>query len=357
MSLRQRLFSPKPSLPLVILRLLLRMASLPYALCMILRNHAYDASFLKRHSVDLPMICVGNLSVGGTGKTPMVAWLCVWLRARGLRVAIVSRGYGQLASGSNDEALELELALPDVPHLQNTDRFAAAQLAHEELDMQAVVLDDGFQHRRLKRDLDIVLIDASEPAAADWCLPGGLMREPWSGLKRADVIVLTRSHQASAPRLTQLKHRVSQLAPQALMVSSETVPLGWHGSNLPFGQLDELRGKAVLAFCGIGNPIAFFQSLEQLGLKLVDRREYPDHHAFEADDVEQLSQWARSHSPAAAIVCTMKDWVKLQTPKLGPLPLAALKIGIGFGADQVALEERLERLFADTLNSNRNPMR
>ncbi len=195
----------------------------------------------------------------------MVAWLCGWLRDQGWRVAIVSRGYGQLESGSNDEALELELALPDVPHLQNPDRYAAASLAHEELDMQFVVLDDGFQHRRLKRDLDIVLIDASEPSAADWCLPGGLMREPWSGLRRAGIVVLTRSNLATPERLLQLSKRVAQFAPRALCVSSQTRPVGWHGLQLPFATLDALQGRRVLAVCGIGSPAAFLAYARAIG--------------------------------------------------------------------------------------------
>lgn len=350
MSLRQRLFPSKPSLVARVVRGALRLTSPPYAMVMYLRNLAYDWSLFKTRSVDVPVLCVGNLSVGGTGKTPMVAWLCSWLRSKEVRVAIVSRGYGQLDSGSNDEALELELALPDVPHLQNSDRSAAAQLAREELEMQAIVLDDGFQHRRLRRDLDIVLIDASEPAAADWCLPGGLMRESWNSLKRAGIVVLSRSHQASAARLKQLRQRIARRAPLALVVSSQTEPLGWHGINLPFVELNELRGRQVLAFCGIGNPTAFFQSLEQLGLTILDRRAFPDHHAFSAEDVQQLSQWASSHPTAAAVVCTMKDWVKLQTPRLGPVPLAALKIGISFGSDQAKLEQRLEEVLAKSLS-------
>ncbi len=126
--------------------------------------------------------------------------------------------------------------------------------------MQFVVLDDGFQHRRLKRDLDIVLIDASEPSAADWCLPGGLMREPWSGLRRAGIVVLTRSNLATPERLLQLSKRVAQFAPRALCVSSQTRPVGWHGLQLPFATLDALQGRRVLAVCGIGSPVAFLRT-------------------------------------------------------------------------------------------------
>ena len=345
MSLRQRLLASKPSLAIRLVRWGLRFISWPYGWAMKLRNLAFDTGVLKSRSVDLPVICVGNLSVGGTGKTPMVAWLCSWLRERDMRVAIVSRGYGQLASGSNDEALELELALPDVPHLQNPDRYAATQLALDELDMQVVILDDGFQHRRLKRDLDIVLIDASEPSAADWCLPGGLMREPWSGLKRAGIVVFSRSNLAEPQRLQQLHERVAKVAPQALRVSSQTEPIGWHGLGLSFSAVNDLSGRSVLAFCGIGNPDAFFRSLEQLGLNVLERRVFADHHAFDAADVEQLSQWASDNPSISAVVCTMKDWVKLQTPRLGPAPLTALKIGLSLSpADREAFEQRVSSI-------------
>ncbi len=311
-----------------------------------LRNVAYDQGWFKVHSVEVPIICVGNLSVGGTGKTPMVAWLCTWLRERGKRVAIVSRGYGQLESGSNDEALELELALPDVPHLQNADRYAAASLAHAELDMEVIVLDDGLQHRRLKRDLDIVLIDASDPPAADWCLPGGLMREPWSGLKRAGIVVLSRSNLAAPERLEQLHRRVTRYAPRALIISSATEPIGWYGLACPFTTLDELRGRRVLAFCGIGNDLAFYQLLTKLGLELVDRRSFADHHAYSSEDVQQLSSWVESSGPIDAVVSTMKDWVKLQTPRLGGKPLVALKIGVSFGEKEQLISLRLESIFS-----------
>ncbi len=347
MSLRQRLFHSRPSLALWLVRWILRLASLPYAGVMRLRNLAYDRGWKKSQRAEVPVICVGNLSVGGTGKTPMVAWLCAWFRSHDVRVAIVSRGYGELESGSNDEALELELLLPDVPHLQNPDRFAAVQLAYEELDMQAVVLDDGFQHRRLERNLDIVLIDASEPAQTDWCLPGGLMREPWSGLSRADIVVLTRCNLASTARIEQLRERVARHGQKALVIQSETQAIGWHGLNIPFAAIDDLKGKPVVAFCGVGNSDAFFKTLEQLGLELKACRSFPDHHAYSAEDVEQLSHWSAGEE-AVAVVCTMKDWVKLQTPRLGPLPLVALRIAITFGRDQAAMSQKLETVLAAT---------
>jgi len=127
------------------------------------RSRKFESDPASIQRVEVPVISVGNLTTGGTGKTPMVVWLCRYLRGKGLRVAIVSRGYNSDDSGSNDEALELENRLPDVPHLQDPDRVKVARIATEELESEVIVMDDGFQHRRLGRDLDLVLIDATNP--------------------------------------------------------------------------------------------------------------------------------------------------------------------------------------------------
>jgi tetraacyldisaccharide 4'-kinase len=175
----------------------LRLASWPYGLGSWARNRLFDAGWKKVHRAAVPVVCVGNLTTGGTGKTPCVEWVARFYRDRGVQVAIVSRGYGA-RGGRNDEAMVLEENLPDVPHLQDPDRFAAAERAAEELESELVVLDDGFQHRRLHRDLDVVLIDATRPPTRDYLLPRGTLREPASGLRRAGAIVLTRCDQVDA---------------------------------------------------------------------------------------------------------------------------------------------------------------
>lgn len=340
--LRPWLMAPDASWGARATRWLLRLLSLPYAAATALRNWAYDRDLLTVHRLDIPVVCIGNLTVGGTGKTPMVAWLARWLRERGLRVAIVSRGYGQLDSGQNDEALELELRLPDVPHLQNPDRAAAGLLAQDELEMEVLVLDDGFQHRRLARDLDIVLIDATDPPAAQWLLPGGLMRESWRGLRRAGVVVLSRARQAAPADLARLERRVARYAPRALCVRSWHEPRSLRGASTTFTSLAQLRGHRVLAFCGIGAPRPFFRMLEANGVELAGERTWPDHHAYAAEDVADLNAWAAEHPEASAVLCTMKDWVKLRMPRLGPLPLLALEIEVEFEAGCLeALEQRV----------------
>ncbi len=184
---------PMPTLE----RLALRAASLPYGLAVRLRNAAYRLGWLSSRRVGVPVVSVGNLTAGGTGKTPCVAYVARYYRRLDRCVAILSRGYGG-AGGRNDEALVLEEELPDVPHLQGADRVALAATAIEELESEVLVLDDGFQHRRLARDLDLVLVDATEPWGHGYLLPRGLLREPASALRRAGVVLLTRCDQVPA---------------------------------------------------------------------------------------------------------------------------------------------------------------
>ena len=176
-----------------VLRGLLRAAETPYTLAVRWRNRQYDRGRKPVERVDVPVISVGNLTLGGTGKTPLVEWLARWFRQRGVRVTIISRGYGAEAGARNDEALELEQKLPDVPHVQNADRVAAAKMAIEEFDCQLILLDDAFQHRRIHRDLNIVVVDALEPFGFGHVFPRGALREPLSGLRRADMVVLSRA--------------------------------------------------------------------------------------------------------------------------------------------------------------------
>lgn len=338
---RQVLTHPRPSWFHWGLRWLLRTASLPYALAMRLRNLAYARGWLAVTRSPLCVISVGNLSVGGTGKTPMVAWLAQWLRAKQLRVAVLSRGYGQLDSGQNDEGLELELRFPDVPHLQHPDRVASAKLAEVELDMQVLLLDDGFQHRRLARDVDIVLLDATHPQPANWLLPGGLMREPLASLRRADVVVLSRVDQVAVEQVERLQRKVARCAPQAAIVSaSHRAAALWSGQYAPRA-ITRLQGMPVLAFCAIGNPEAFFTNLTQLGAQLLDRRQWPDHHAYTAEDLASLHAWCGDFPAAQLVLCTMKDWVKIREPQLAGKELAAVQIELQFTSGASELEQRL----------------
>lgn len=322
-------------------RLALRLASVPYGLAVRLRNAAYQRGWLRSERVAIPVVSVGNLTAGGTGKTPFVEYVSRYYRTLGRRVAILSRGYGS-DGGRNDEALVLEENLPDVPHLQGADRVELARTAIEELESEILVLDDGFQHRRLARDLDLVLIDATMPWGHGHLLPRGLLREPANGLRRADVLVLTRCDQTSAEQRQRLRQTLARLAPQIPIVETMHHPMELSNSDGASATLDTLRHGPVAAFCGIGNPEAFHRSLLDLGAQVTDFRIYADHHAYRRGDVEDLRRWADGLPKDSTIVTTQKDLVKLRLSYLGDRPLWYLRIRLHVESGQDALDGRLQ---------------
>ncbi len=323
------------------LRGLLRLAEIPYGWAVRLRNGRYDRHTAAIHAVDVPVVCVGNLTLGGTGKTPLVEWLARWHVARGLRVAIVSRGYGTRAGVPNDESLELANALPGVPHVQDADRVAAARAAIDRYAAELIVLDDGFQHRRLGRDLDVVLLDASEPFGMEHLFPRGMLREPLESLRRADVVVLSRATLLDDPGRAAVCRRVANLAPRAVWCEVEHRPtalVNQEGERLP---LAYLAGRSTAAFCGIGNPAGFRHTLISLGCELTAWREFADHHAYDGNSRESLQTWI-TEAKAELAVCTRKDLVKLQTVSLGATPLWAIAIELQFLRGRQELESLLE---------------
>jgi len=321
-----------------------------YALAVRWRNHRYDRRRATIHRVGVPVVSVGNLTAGGTGKTPMVAWLARWFRQRGVRVTLVSRGYGAAAGALNDEALELEQQLPDVPHLQNPDRVAAALTAIEEFGCQLVLLDDAFQHRRIDRDLDLVLIDALEPFGFGRLLPRGLLREPLASLQRAQVIALTRSDLVTADERSRIWNVIRHSAPNAECLETVHRPqflASWPAARR---ELSSLASQPVAAFCGIGNPEGFRRTLGACGYRLAGFRTFSDHHPYGREDLEALSAWSE-RLEATSLLCTFKDLVKIQVPQLGQTPLFALCIGLELLAGQDVLEDQLQRVL-DKMNPN-----
>lgn len=316
-------------------------ASVPYGLAVRARNGLYSVGYRKSFRAAVPVVCVGNLTVGGTGKTPCVEYVARFVREElNLGVCILSRGYGT-ASGPNDEALVLEENLPDVPHLQGTDRVALAMTAVEELEAEVLVLDDGFQHRRLHRDLDVVLVDASQPLRWEWLLPRGLLREPVSGLRRAGVVLLTRCDQAAEPVEQQrewLRQRVSDGVPIVLSEHRPTELCRTVGETSGF---ETLTGKAVAAFCGIGNPDAFRRTLGRIGVTPVAFRSFPDHHPYSWADVEELNRWASQLPVETVVLTTQKDWVKLRLAELGGRSLWAVRVGLVVTDGETDLVDRI----------------
>ncbi|MSQ94971.1 MAG: tetraacyldisaccharide 4'-kinase [Gemmataceae bacterium] len=321
----------------------LRTLTLGYRLGVSLRNWAFDHGWKTIHQADVPVVSVGNLTVGGTGKTPCVEFVARFYRQLDLQVTLLSRGYGSEA-GRNDEALVLEENLPDVPHLQGADRAALAKTAVEELESEILVLDDGFQHRHLRRDLDIVLIDATCPWGYGHLLPRGLLREPIGSLKRAQVVILTRCDLATRETIEGIRATVAKIKPELPIAESIHQPAEWRNASRVMAPLEALKDRPIAGFCGLGNPEAFRQTLLKLGLNVIAWRTFPDHHGYTREDVEDLRVWARQLPAEAAVVTTQKDLVKIRLDRLGDRELWALAIRLKITSGQDAFEEVLRKI-------------
>lgn len=324
----------------------LALASIPYGLAVRFYGLLFGLGIRRPVRLPVPVISVGNITAGGTGKTPCVEWVAKHLRSLGLRVAILSRGYGSIDGRPNDEAMVLEENLPDVPHLQSRDRVAVARIAIEECESEVLVLDDGMQHRKLGRDLELVLVDATDPYGGGWCLPAGLLREPVTGLSRAHAILITRCDLIHPDDLALLHDQLVSLAPGAVVAHSIHAPIGWMDADHP-GDLLELADRPsnkVALFSGIGNPSAFRSTIEKVGLEVVAERVFPDHFAYASEDVDELNQWAQSLPDGVWIATTQKDLVKLRIDQLGGRPLRGLRIGLKLGTGGDRLTALLDRL-------------
>ena len=339
----------------MVVRVVLRMASVPYGIVVRRRNHNYDRQVADIQRCDVPVISVGNLTTGGTGKTPIVCLLAKRLRERGLRVAIVSRGYGRGDADANDEAMELHARLPDVPHIQNPDRVAAAQVAVEELEAQIILMDDGFQHRRLHRDLDIVVIDATCPFGFGYQLPRGLLRESMDSLSRADAVLITRCQAVDPTAIESIRQTISTYNAEVPILASNHTPIGlleYPETNLP---LKNINQQKVGVLSAIGNPEAFEHTVRQCGATVQSARHLPDHDPYAPDTVASLRDWAKQLGDEIAyIVCTHKDLVKLQTDRLGGKHLVALQIDLTLQNDANEFDEMLDRIADQSFTASLN---
>lgn len=301
------------------------------------RNAAYDAGLLPAHAAPVPVVSVGNLSLGGTGKTPLVAWVVRRLLQAGHLPAIVSRGYGAARGAVSDEAAELALLLPGVPHLANADRVAAARGAAR-AGARIVVLDDGFQHRRLRRDLDVVAVDATDPFGCGHVFPRGLLRERLAGLSRAQAVILTRCAAVPPERRDEIRAGLAAACAgrvPGVWAEASHAPVRLRDAAGGHEELGWLAGRRVVGFAGIGNPAAFHDTLRTLGARVVAFRAFPDHHAYGPADARALAGLAAEHG-GAALVTTLKDLVKIAPPAPAPRLLALeIAIVIERGADEL----------------------
>lgn len=328
---------------------LLTALSFPYALILRLRAFAYGAGVLKSYRLTRPVISVGNITVGGTGKTPTVAFLCRWFLARGKRVAVLSRGYGGsskgktriVADGGNillspeeagDEPYLLASSIPGLMVVIGADRYRAGLMALEQLNPDIFILDDGFQHLRLRRDLNLLLLDCARPFGNGRTLPAGLMREPKSAVKRADLAIYTRC---------------SGREPET--VTGKPFCAAFHHLNGAISLTDgglrpfqTLAGQRGMAFAGIANPEVFFDALEKEGLRLVTTLAFPDHSGYGEEEIAAILR-LKEASRSEYLITTEKDAVKLEPyrDKLGNVFAAGLELRF---EDSGPLEAALEKL-------------
>lgn len=306
------------------------MLSAIYGKIMTLRNALYDMGVFDTFDLGARVISVGNITTGGTGKTPLVAYIAEVLAARGERVCILTRGYGRANSRQRvlvsdgehvladpttggDEPVELAYKLlGKAIVIADADRVSAGEWALRKFGVTVFVLDDGFQHRKVRRDLDIVCIDATNPCDKGRMLPFGRLREPLRGLARADAIVITRSDLAGG--VTDLKSRLVKWNPIATIfeakniISAVTAVEEFHAKTQRT-QKEKTKAPA-LAFCAVGNPANFFETLKLSGVEPAAAKSYKDHHRYTPGDVREIEASARSHG-AEILLTTAKDAVKI----------------------------------------------
>lgn len=323
-----------------LLRPLLWPLSLIYGIAVRVRVWMYQKAWLKQKRLKATVISVGNLTVGGTGKTPMVIWLAEKFLAEGKRVAILSRGY----RGSSDTSDEIELMKF---RLQNRvafgvgkNRFLEGRRLEAQQPVDIFLLDDGFQHLQLARDLDILLMDSSRPLRNEFLLPSGRLREPLSAIHRADVVIFTRTNDQLS-----LKRAIQEF-PQFPIFPASTHLIRYR--RMTSNQQDlvpdfELPPQPIFVFCGIGNPEAFFTDVDRWGNVIAGRAVYRDHHLYGATDVRRLEDAARK-AGARAFLTTEKDAQNLGDLRFSSLPVYYCEIEVRVAdktAFQAALEHRL----------------
>ena len=317
---------------------------IPYEALVRLRNYGYDHSILTVKKASAPVISVGNLTLGGTGKTPLVAWLAHWFAQHNKKPAIISRGYKAKTGQLSDEAAELKILLPTVPHYANKQRIIAAGEAVTK-GSDVLLLDDGFQHRQISRDLNLITIDATDPFGCNRIFPRGLLREPLWGLKRADALVLTRTDQVSIKTRNEIQEQCFQFvgSHDKPWIETEHRPSNLRLVDGTTQPLKTLQDKRILSLSAIGNPAAFHRTLTTLGHEPVATLTFPDHHTYTTDDIHRISEETESVG-AEIIVTTLKDLVKLPLTSVRNRPLYALEIGIQFQTGLQDLEYLLNEI-------------
>ncbi len=337
--------------------------SVGYGAALGIHHGAYRLGLARRRRLPAAVISIGNLTVGGTGKTTATIGVARWLANRGVMAGVLSRGYrGRGESGAmvvsegfgpllgvaeaGDEAFLMARALPGAFVLVGKDRRRTGRRAIEEFGVEALVLDDGFQYQRLEKDVEIVLVDALAPFGYDFLVPRGLLREPARHLARADAVWITHCDLVRRQDLETVLARVGGLAPGVRMWEAAHRPvrlrsLGGEADREP----EALRDRRVCALSSLGNPSAFERALERVGAVTVGRARFPDHHEYRAEDMAQV---AREAASAEWIVTTAKDAVRLPEAEAGK-PMWVLEVELAGWQGAPVLAEELDCLLSDKI--------
>lgn len=347
----------KPGILANLLLSILRIFSLIYGLGVRIKLGLYTWGIKKRHKLNCTVISLGNITVGGTGKTPTAQQLATIIRDMGYKVVILNRGYraawkgdiGLVSDGkkifmsvseAGDEAYLLAKNLPGVPVVIGKDRAVTGEYAVKQLKADVVILDDGYQHWKLARDLDIVLIDTLNVFGNNFLLPRGTLREPLANLSRAHAYLLTKVDQSSHNARSNIRNVLARYNCVAPVVESIHNPRAfieiedWYKKGLRCTKisLEAIRGKKVLAFSAIGNPSSFEQTIADTGAGTVEAVRFPDHHSYTMAEMQEVMQKAVDHG-ACALVTTEKDAVKIPAEFIHsdrPLPVYILSIELNF---------------------------
>jgi len=331
-------------------RVVFRPLSGLYRLVVQSRNRLYNIGLLKTHSVSVPVISVGNITVGGTGKTPLVAWLAKYVSSK-KTCAILTRGY-KAARDSVDEPSLLARAAPDTPVVVNPNRIAGAKEAIAN-GAEVLILDDAFQHRRLARDLDIVTIDATCPFGYERLLPAGLLREPLKSLKRADAVIITRADHIEKNRIEEIQRTIKVINPLLVTAIAFHKPLCIRDIQGVESQPAQLKDKKVFTFCGIGNPDAFSTTVKSLGALITGSMVFDDHYHYSKSDIDRIAANAGTLN-ADLVLTTEKDFSKIDTAWLAKtlVKFAYLAVEIELLAGAERITELIEKAIAGKISTS-----
>jgi len=333
------------------------------------RSASFRVGLFSTHRLPVPVISVGNVTLGGSGKTPLAETVALALAEMGARPAVISRGYGRrsrgvriVADGSGvllrageggDEPVLLAERLPGIPVVVGENRFEAGAVALGRCGAGSLVLDDGFQHKTLAKDLELVAVSGRQPWGSGRLFPRGSLREPLSAFRRADIVVVTN---APAPAVTSdIAHVLRRKGSRAVVLSGSYQPTALRRDERgpgpqALGESPEaLAGRRVLVLAGLAAPEGFVATAGALGAKVVGVAEFPDHYWYTAGDLARVVAHARDKG-AEAVLTTEKDWVRIREipndrRQRGDMPFWALSIRLDMGGDRGPLVQAL----ADTL--------